>query len=184
MFCIGCARNLLRTLKWSAVSEKQWLDQRSLLGHIGPATISTTTFRTFTTSNPCSNCETNQWLYHVQRFYISKLINGIGKKLTELVVLERKYPCPFFTRNVISKGVSYQCNISIGVVVLERNKLTVSVISESMLSSKSKNLCIRNYTTVCKDRSHGQDGAYSSLFTDRLPSPNSHFYQSRYLIPT
>ena len=43
-------------------------------------------------------------------------------------------------------------------VVLERNKVKVGVIHESKLSSKSKNPCIRNYTTVCKDRpqSHGR----------------------------
>ena len=40
-------------------------------------------------------------------------------------------------------------------VVLERNKVKVAVILESKLSSKSKNPCIRNYTTVRKDRSHG-----------------------------
>ena len=50
--------------------------------------------------------------------------NGIGNKLTELGV------------------------------VLERNKVKVAVIHESKLSSKSKNPCIRNYTTVCKDRPH------------------------------
>ena len=51
--------------------------------------------------------------------------NGIGSKLTELGV------------------------------VLERNKVKVAVIQESTLSSKSKNTCIRNYTTVCKVRPHG-----------------------------
>ena len=54
--------------------------------------------------------------------------NGIGNKLTELGV------------------------------VLERNKVKVAVIQESKLSPKSKNLCIQNYTTVSKDRSHGQGG--------------------------
>ena len=44
------------------------------------------------------------------------------------------------------------------VVVLERNKLKVAVIQESKLSHKSKNPCIQNYTTVRKDRSHGQRG--------------------------
>ena len=53
--------------------------------------------------------------------------NGIGNKLTELVVLER-------------------------------NKVKVTVIQESKLSSKSKNPCIRNYTTVHKDRPHGHSG--------------------------
>ena len=54
--------------------------------------------------------------------------NGIGNKLTELEV------------------------------VLERNKVKVAVIQESKLSLKSKNPCIQNYTTVRKDRSHGQGG--------------------------
>ena len=54
--------------------------------------------------------------------------NGIGNKLTELEV------------------------------VLERNKVKVAVIQESKLSPKSKNPCIQNYTTVRKDRSHGQGG--------------------------
>ena len=53
--------------------------------------------------------------------------NGIGNKLTELVVLER-------------------------------NKVKVAVIQESKLSSKAKNPCIRNYTTVRKDRPHGHGG--------------------------
>ena len=51
--------------------------------------------------------------------------NGIGNKLTELGV------------------------------VLERNKVKVAVIQESKLSSKFKNPCIRNYTIVRKDHSHG-----------------------------
>ena len=54
--------------------------------------------------------------------------NGIGNKLTELGV------------------------------VLERNRVRVAVKQESKLSSKSKNPCIRNYTTVRKDRSHGHGG--------------------------
>ena len=43
-------------------------------------------------------------------------------------------------------------------VVLERNKVKVAVIQESKLSSKSKTPCIRNYTTVRKDRPHGHGG--------------------------
>ena len=43
-------------------------------------------------------------------------------------------------------------------VVLERNKVKVAVIQESKSSHKSKNPCIQNYTTVRKDRSHGQGG--------------------------
>ena len=39
-------------------------------------------------------------------------------------------------------------------VVLERNKVKVAVIHESKLSSKSKNPCIRNYTTVRIHRPH------------------------------
>ena len=54
--------------------------------------------------------------------------NGIGNKLTELGV------------------------------VLERNKVKVVVIHESKLSSKSKKTCIRNYTTVRKDRPHVHGG--------------------------
>ena len=41
---------------------------------------------------------------------------------------------------------------------MERNKIKVAVIQESKLSSKSKNPCIRNYTTVRKDRPHGHGG--------------------------
>ena len=71
--------------------------------------------------------------------------NGIGNKLTELGV------------------------------VLERNKVKVAVIQESKLSPKSKNLCIRNYTTVRKDRPHGQGGGllifiYSSITLSKQPS--------------
>ena len=43
-------------------------------------------------------------------------------------------------------------------VVLERNKVKVVVIQESKLSPKSKNPCIQIYTTLRKDRSHGQGG--------------------------
>ena len=62
--------------------------------------------------------------------------NGIGNKLTELGV------------------------------VLERNTVKVAVIQESKLSPKSKNPCIQNYTTVRKDRSHGQRGG-SLIFNHR-----------------
>ena len=51
--------------------------------------------------------------------------NGIGSKLTELGV------------------------------VLERNKVKVTVIQESTLSSNPRTPCILNYTTVRKDRLHG-----------------------------
>ena len=75
--------------------------------------------------------------------------NGIGNKLTELEV------------------------------VLERNKVKVAVIHESKLSPKSKNPCIQNYTTVCKDRSHGQGGGLlifihrSITFSKQPSSPES-----------
>ena len=65
-------------------------------------------------------------------------------------------------------------------VVLERNKVKVAVIQEWKLSSKSKNPCIRNYTTVRKDHPHG----LLVFIHDRYPSPNSHRHQRRYLIPT
>ena len=64
-------------------------------------------------------------------------------------------------------------------VVLERNKVKVAVIQESKLSPKSKNLCIRNYTTVSKDRPHGQGGGllifiYRSITFSKQPlSPES-----------
>ena len=63
--------------------------------------------------------------------------NGIGNKLTELEV------------------------------VLERNKVKVALTQESKLSPKSKNPCIQNYTTVRKDRSHGQGGGLL-IFIHRL----------------
>ena len=71
--------------------------------------------------------------------------NGIGKKLTELGV------------------------------VLERNKVKVAVIQESKLTSKSKNPCIRNYTTVRKDRPHGHGGGllvfiHESITFSKQPS--------------
>ena len=75
--------------------------------------------------------------------------NGIGNKLTELEV------------------------------VLERNKVKVVVIQESKLSPKSKNPCIQNYTTVRKDRSHGQGSGLlifihrSITFSKQPSSPES-----------
>ena len=75
--------------------------------------------------------------------------NGIGNKLTELEV------------------------------VLDRNKVQVAVIQESKLSPKSKNPCIQNYTTVRKDRSHGQEGGLlifihrSITFCKQPSSPES-----------
>ena len=75
--------------------------------------------------------------------------NGIGNKLTELEV------------------------------VLERNKVKVAVIQESKLSPKSKKPCIQNYTTVRKDRFHGQGGGLliyihrSITFSKQPSSPES-----------
>ena len=71
--------------------------------------------------------------------------NGIGNKLTELGV------------------------------VLERNKVKVAVIQEPKLSSKSKNPCIRNYTTVRNDRPHGHGGGllvfiHESITFSKQPS--------------
>ena len=65
--------------------------------------------------------------------------NGIGNKLTEL-------------------GVG-----------LERNKVKVAAIQESKLSSKSKNPCIQNYTTVRKDRPHGHDGVLLVFIYESKP---------------
>ena len=71
--------------------------------------------------------------------------NGIGNKLTELGV------------------------------VLKRNKVTVAVIQKSKFSSKSKNPCIRNYTTVRKERPHGHGGGllvfiHESITCSKQPS--------------
>ena len=52
------------------------------------------------------------------------------------------------------------------LLLLERNNVKVAVIQESKLSSKSKNLCIRNYTTVRKDRSH-RHGGELPIYTHR-----------------
>ena len=63
--------------------------------------------------------------------------------------------------------------------VLERNKVKVAVIQESKLSPKPKNYCIQNYTTVRKDRSHGQGGGLlifmhrSITFSKQPSSPES-----------
>ena len=64
-------------------------------------------------------------------------------------------------------------------LVLERNKVKVAVIQESKLSPKSKNPCTQNYTTVHKDRSHGQGGGLlifihrSITFSKQPSSPKS-----------
>ena len=55
----------------------------------------------------------------------------------------------------------------------------MAVIQESKLSPTSKNLCIQNYTTVRKDRSHGQGGGLlifihrSITFSKHPSSPES-----------
>ena len=55
----------------------------------------------------------------------------------------------------------------------------MAVIQESKLSSKSKNPCIRNYTTVRKDRPHGHGGGLlifihrSITFSKQPSSPES-----------
>ena len=64
-------------------------------------------------------------------------------------------------------------------VVLEGNKVKVAVIHESKLSPKSKKPCIWNYTTVRKDRTHGQGGGLlilihiSITFSKQPSSPES-----------
>ena len=60
-------------------------------------------------------------------------------------------------------------------VVLEINNVKLAVIQESKLSPKSKNPCIQNYTTVRKDRSHGQGGGllifiHRSIIFSKQPS--------------
>ena len=64
-------------------------------------------------------------------------------------------------------------------VVLERNNVKVAVIQELKLAPKPKNPCIRNYTTVRKDRPHGQGGGLlifihrSITFSKQPSSPES-----------
>ena len=77
--------------------------------------------------------------------------NGIGNKLTELGV------------------------------VMENNKVKVAVIQESKLTPKSKNPCIQNYTTVRKDRPHGQCGGllifiHRSVTFSKQPSSAESLY--------
>ena len=85
--------------------------------------------------------------------------NGIGKKLTELEV------------------------------VLERYKVNVAVIQESKLSPKSKNTCIRIYTTMRKDPLlggglliHSQiDNLFQTAIVTKVAIRSSHgriFYKS------
>ena len=77
--------------------------------------------------------------------------NGIGNKLTELGV------------------------------IMENNKVKVAVIHESKLTKKSKNPCIQNYTTVRKDRHHGQGGGllifiHRSVTFSKTPSSAESLY--------
>ena len=77
--------------------------------------------------------------------------NGIGNKLTELGV------------------------------VMENNKVKVAVIQQSKHTPKSKNPCIQNYTTVRKDRPHGQGGGllifiHRSLTFSKQPSSAESLY--------
>ena len=53
-------------------------------------------------------------------------------------------------------------------VVLKRNKVKVAVIQESTLSSQSKNPCIRNYTTVRKDRPHDHRGGLLAFIHESI----------------
>ena len=80
--------------------------------------------------------------------------NGIGNKLTELGV------------------------------VLEINKVKVAVIQESKLSPKSKNPCIQNYTTVRKDRFHGQGGGLLIFIHRSITFPKQPSSPDLYPIPT
>ena len=77
--------------------------------------------------------------------------NGIGNKLTELGV------------------------------VMENNKVKVAVIQESKLTPKSKKNYIQNYTTVRKDRPHGQGGGllifiHRSVTFSKQPSSADSLY--------
>ena len=62
---------------------------------------------------------------------------------------------------------------------MENHKVKVVVIQESKLTSKSKNPCIHNYTTVRNDRPHGQGGGLlifihrSVIFSKRPSSAES-----------
>ena len=63
---------------------------------------------------------------------------------------------------------------------MENNKINVAVMQESKLTPKSKNPCIQNYTTVCKDRPHGQGGGllfiHRSVFFSKQPSSAESIY--------
>ena len=64
---------------------------------------------------------------------------------------------------------------------MENNKVKVAVIQESKLTPKSKNPCIQNYTTVCKDRLHGLGGGllifiHRSVTFSKQPSSAESLY--------
>ena len=64
---------------------------------------------------------------------------------------------------------------------MENNKVKVAVIQASKLTPKSKNPCIQNYTTVRKDRPHGQGGGllifiHRSVTFSKQPSSAESLY--------
>ena len=64
---------------------------------------------------------------------------------------------------------------------MENNKVKMAVIQESKLTPKSKNPCIQNYTTVCKDRPHGLGGGilifiHRSVTSSKQPSSAESLY--------
>ena len=83
------------------------------------------------------------------------------------------YPTPAPSAEQISDDSTFNANgmgnklTELGVV-LERNKVKVAVIQESKLLSKSKNPCIRNYTTLRKDRPHGHSGGLLVLIHESI----------------
>ena len=72
------------------------------------------------------------------------------------------------TFNVLQLNANGICNKPMELcVVIQSTSIEVAVIQESRLSSKPKKPCIRNYTTVCKDRHHGHGGELL-IFIHRL----------------
>ena len=94
-------------------------------------------FNTTITITPTPTPSSEQISYDSTFNVLQFNANGIGNKLTDLGV------------------------------VLEKNKVNVAFIQESKLSSKSKNPCIRNYTTVRKDGPHGH-GRGLLVFSNEL----------------
>ena len=86
------------------------------------------------------------------RFNVLQLnANGIGNKLTELGV------------------------------VMENNKVKVALIQDSKRTPKYRNPCIQNYTTVRKERPHGQGGGlfifiHRSVTFSKQPSAAESLY--------